>query len=164
VSNVRSAPLEGGKAKSKPPEIGVLSGAAIERAFVGLLYAMTALLALLSLFGTFYGMLGVPGPLAAPWLMPADAAAAPEWFGGAFVVQLVSTLAQWGARQMARHTPRWWLLYLAALGLSVYYNLVAYHAPAVALGVPWLLAAILIIAGDAVPELVVVKRRPKKDE
>lgn len=158
MSNVQTQARPAEPAKGKAPQIGILSGAGIERAFIGLLYVTAGLLALLSLFGTFYGLRGIAGPLAQPWTMPGDAIAAPEWFGGAFVLQLVSTLVQWGARQMARRDPRWWLLYLAALGLSVYYNFVAYFEPAVALNVPWLLAAILIIAGDAVPELVVIKR------
>lgn len=159
MSNVRSAPLVNGEsAKNKTPQIGFVSGSAIERVFIAGLYVALALLALLSVFGTFYGMRGAPAPLAEPWLMVVAAAAAPVAAGWSALLQMALSLTQWGARQRARRNPRWWLLYLAVLTPSVYYNFVAYFDPAVALGVPWLIALLLIVSGDVIPELVAVRQ------
>ena len=164
MSGVRSGPLSSGgtsggesRPPARAPRIGLVRGASIERAFLGMLYIACFILALLSLFGTFYGLQGRDGPLAEPWHMAVDAVAAPVWMAWALVLQGVLTLTQWGARQLARRDARWWLLYVAVLALSVYYNVVAYLDPAVALGVPPVLAFFLIAAGDALPELAVVK-------
>lgn len=155
---MRSEPLNNPpQAKTRAPQLGMVRGATIERAFIGLLYTLALALALLSLFGTFYGLQGRDAPLAQPWTMVIDGVAAPSWLAGAFALQVVLTLAQWGARQLAKRGARWWLLYLAALGLSVYYNVVAYYDPALALGVPWLVALLLIVGGDAAPEFTVVR-------
>lgn len=145
-------------ASSRAPQIGVIPPAGIERAFVAALYLSALGLALLSVIGTFFGMLGLSAVLWPPDLI-AIVAAQPLMLGLAVVVQFALSLAQYGARQMAHHDRRWWLLYLAALALSVWYNLIAYHGLAVAAGVPWLLAGILIIAADVFPELVMVRRR-----
>jgi hypothetical protein len=147
--------VDGVPAKERRPRIGLVRGAHIEGAFIVMLYGAMLALALLSAFGTFYGMRGQAAPV--PWLMPFDAYAAPALFGIAVAVQVVLTLVQWGARQMARHDPRWWIVYLVALAWSVYYNGVAYLGLAVVGGVPWLVALLLIIAADAVPEWMVVK-------
>lgn len=167
MSNVRSQPLpprlpesvaasEG--SRRRRPRIGVVKGAHVEGAFLALIYGAVALLVVLSLFGTFYGLAGRDAPLAEPWRMALDAYGAPRVLLTALLIQGVLTVAQWGARQMARHNRYWWLAWLAALAPSVYYNVGAYHTPAVALGAPWLVAFVLIVAGDIVPELVSVQQ------
>jgi hypothetical protein len=40
----------------------------------------------------------------------------------------------------------------------VYYNLDAYYVPAIVMGVPFVIALILIVAGDIIPELVGIRR------
>lgn len=162
MSNVRSQPLpprlpESSERRARP-HIGVVKGVHVERAFLTLIYVAVAVLVALSIFGTFYGLLGRAAPLAEPWRMALDAYAAPRALGLALVVQAVFTVVQWGARQMARRNRYWWLVWLAALAPSVYYNVGAYHTPAVALGAPWLVAFVLIVAGDIVPELVSVQQ------
>lgn len=150
---------DGAPVKARKTPLGLVSGRAIERAFIAFLYLMVLLLAALSVFGTFYGMPGQDAPLGTPWRMALDAAAAPAAFGVALALQGALTITQWGAQQMARrHNPRWWFLYLAALGLSVYYNLQAYYEPAVALGAAPLIAVVLIIGGDVATEFAVIRR------
>lgn len=162
MSNVRSVPLDSGEKRQKPPEIGFLSGAGIERAFVVGLYIALALLAALSVLGTFYGMQSMAAPLGTPLQVAQDVAAAPSLLGAAFGLQLALTLAQYGARQRARRNRRWVVLYLASLAWSGYYNVTAYYEPAVAMGIPWGAALLLIIIGDVVPEMVAVKE-PRKE-
>ncbi len=140
--------------KRQPPKIGFLRPGTIERAFMGLLYLALGLLVVLSVVGTFYGQRGTPAPLTRPLQIIADVQAGGILF--ALVVQGVLTVAQWGSRQLARHDRRWWLLYLAALLISVYYNVQAYWIPLNEL-VPMYVAVILIIAGDALPEFLAVR-------
>lgn len=148
------------KPQSKPrrggPSIGFLQPGQIERWFVRLLYAVLALLVLLSVIGTFYGLRGEDAPIRAPLAFIAAVQASPGTLVLAIGVQVVLTLTQYGARQMARHDRRWWLLYLAALGVSVYYNYQAYWTP---LGTvfPVYVAGVLIIAGDVLPEFLAVR-------
>jgi hypothetical protein len=159
---MRTDPLYNGQARRpRRPNIGVIPGAAVERAFIGLMYTGVVLLVVLSVFGTFYGLQGRAAPLSAPWWlwrMVLDAWEAPAVLGRAFLVQAVLTIAQWGAHELAGRDRLWWLAWLAALAPSVYYNVQAYFDPAIALGAPWLIALILIAAGDIVPELVGIKR------
>ena len=106
----------------------------------------------------FYGLRATAAPLAL-WDIARDLVAAPALAGVALAWQSVLTIVQWGAHQMAvTRDRRWWLLWLAALGLSAAYNLTAFYVPGVALGIPPVLLVILIIGGDAVPELVAVRR------
>jgi hypothetical protein len=156
---MRTDPLYNGQARRpRRPNIGVIPGAAVERAFIGLMYTGVVLLVVLSILGTFYGLQGRAAPLGTPWLMAVDAWEAPGILGRAFLVQAVLTIAQWGAHELAGRDRLWWLAWLAALAPSVYYNVQAYFDPAIALGAPWLIALILIAAGDIVPELVGIKR------
>lgn len=156
---MRTDPLYNGAAKRpRRPNIGVIPGAAVERAFIGLMYTGVVALVVLSVFGTFYGVQGREAPLSAPWEMAVDAWNAPSVLLRAFLVQAVLTVAQWGAHELAARDRLWWLAWLAALAPSVYYNVQAYFDPAVALGAPWLIALILIAAGDIVPELVGIRR------
>jgi len=142
--------------KRKPPRIGFLRPGHVERAFVFLLYLALFALVLLSVVGTFYGWRGQSAPLTQPSKIIAD-----MWAGGprlwwAVAIQVALTLAQYGARQFARADRRWWILYLAALSLSVYYNVQAYWTPLNEL-VAWYTAAVLIIAGDVLPEFLAVR-------
>lgn len=145
MSTVRSAP------------IGVIPPGAVERAFIGMLYAGVLGLSFLSVLGTFYGASGRAMPLDIPHIA-ADIAAAPWWALGALIYQSSLTCAQWGTHQLAkRRDRRWWLGYFAVLLLSAYYNLTAFYAPMLAVGTPSVVAGLLILIGDAIPELVAVK-------
>ena len=141
----------------RAPRIGFLSPAAIETAFLVLLYLGTLLLAVLSVLGTFYGLVGQDAPVNAVQIAR-DILEARSRFVGAFVLQLVLTLSQYGARQWARRDRRWWFGYLAALALSVWYNIQAYADPLIALHVPWLVAWCIIVAGDVLPEFIAVRK------
>lgn len=154
-NDIRSEALP---SKRAAPRIGFLMPGHIERAFIVLVYlAMTALV-VLSVFGTFYGQLGKEAPLSAVARVFDDIAAYPLAFVVAFGTQAALSLTQYGARQLARHDRRWWLLYLAALAISVYYNVVAYWSPLDALGVAWYFRTAIILAGDIVPEIAAVRR------
>lgn len=141
----------GGKAR-----LGFLRPAAIERAFITLLYLALGALVLLSVIGTFYGQQGRDAPITAPLQIVRDIGQALVPFALAVGVQVVLTLMQYGARQFARRDRRWWILYLVALGVSVYYNVQAYWTPLNTL-VAWYLAALLIVAGDVLPEFIAVR-------
>lgn len=157
---VKSGDLVNGQVvkRKRGPKIGLIPAGAVETAFLWLLYAAVIGLVVLSFFGTFYGFIGKDAPLAAPWLMAVDAWGAPGALLKAFGLQMLLTLAQWAARLRAVDDRRWWFAYLAALAPSVYYNIDAYFAPALVMGVPIVIALILIIAGDIIPELVGIRR------
>jgi hypothetical protein len=155
-----SAPKEEPKPtprKSTGPSIGFLNPAAIEQALLVLLYVATVTLAVLSVLGTFYGLRGEVAPLDVVQVVRDVWSQGPR-FGGALFIQTVLTIAQYGSRQWARRDPRWWFGYLAALGVSVYYNIQAYADPLMSMQVPWLIAWCIIIAGDVLPEFVAVRR------
>lgn len=149
----------GKSGRQEKPEIGFLNPDAIILAFRMLMYAGIVLLAFLSVAGTFYGRAGQQAPLDRPGQVVADITAAPNAFGLALGIQVVLTLLQYGSRQMARHNPRWWLLYLVSLGVSLWYNIHAYYEPILAMHVPWLLDYIIIAAADVVPEFASVRKR-----
>jgi len=150
--SVQSKSLD--SSKRARPRIGFFRPGHIERAFIVFLYATLAALVSLSVLGTFYGWIGKPAPLAAPGQILADVQTTAIWAAG--LIQMALTLAQWGARQLARHDRRWWMLYLIALGISVYYNVQAYWTPLTAL-IPWYVAGLLIVAGDVLPEFLAVQ-------
>jgi hypothetical protein len=121
----------------------------------------------LSILGTFYGARGLASPLLThPLQIGRDIARAPSVAILALCGQVALSVAQWGGRQLARDDRRWWLLYFASLWLSLYWNWRAYGPPLVAVGVPILLAGILILAGDVGPELALVRddSRRTRDE
>lgn len=151
--SVQSKPLDSSVKRSQP-RVGFLQPAHIERAFIVLLYLTLAALVVLSVLGTFYGWIGNPAPLAQPGQILVDIQTSDIWIAG--LIQLALTLTQWGARQLARHDRRWWILYLVALGISVYYNVQAYWTPLTLL-IPWYIAGLLIIAGDVLPEFLAVR-------
>lgn len=145
-----------GKASQTKPRIGFVRASAIERAFIGLIYLGVLLLIVLSIVGTFYGANGENAPITDP-----VAIWAAFWAGGArswvaIGVQVVLSLTQYGARQLARHDARWWLLYLAALGISVYFNIQAYYTPLLAYMLPGYVY-LLILAFDVFPEFVSIR-------
>jgi hypothetical protein len=143
--------------KRHPPRIGFLQPGHVERAFVVLLYSALAGLVLLSVVGTFYGWRGEAAPLATPWQIRNDLFAGGARLWWAIAIQVALTLAQYGARQFARADRRWWMLYLAALSISVYYNVQAYWTPLNQM-MAWYTATVLIIAGDVLPEFLAVRR------
>ena len=155
---VRSRPMppQGEPAKRKPPRIGFIKPGAIERLFIILLYLTLLALVVLSVVGTFYGLGQTVAPLLQPRQVWADITSNLDRLWVALAIQLFLTLAQYGSRQMARHDPRWWFLYLAALSISVYYNFQAYWLPMNELMSP-LVAAPLIIAGDVLPEFIAIR-------
>lgn len=144
-------------AKRRPaPRIGFINPRGIERAFIILLYLTLLALIVLSVLGTFYGVGGNIAPLLAPRLIVADLVANTDRLFVALAIQLFLTLGQYGARQMSRHDPRWWLLYLAALGISVYYNFQAYWVPlTIVASQPVALTAIIL--GDVLPEFIGIR-------
>lgn len=160
---VRSENLRNGeRIEKKTRRVGFLRPGHVEHAFIALLYLALLVLVLLSVVGTFYGRRGEDAPIGAgvrtfvlqTWR---DMTAAPDALAIAIAIQGVLTLVQYGSRSMAKYNQNWWLLYLAALGWSVYYNYYAYWVPLSAL-VPWYLAGLLIVAGDVLPEFIAVRR------
>lgn len=152
---VRSEALGGSKQRARP-RIGFLKPGHVERAFVALLYGTLLVLVLLSVLGTYYGLANENAPLLRPLQIIADIRANTDRLWTALAIQLFLSLGQYGARQLARHDPRWWFLYLAALGVSVYYNFQAYWVP-LNLMMPGLLVGALIIAGDVLPEFIAIR-------
>lgn len=156
-SNVRSAEIDDKRpAKRTPPKIGFLKAGTVERAFIALLYGTLLVLVVLSILGTFYGISGNNAPLFQPRQMYADVMANTDRLLVAIAIQVFLSLGQYGARQLARNDRRWWVLYLAALTVSVYYNFQAYWTPITGIMVSWI-AAPLIIAGDVLPEFIAIR-------
>lgn len=167
--SIRSQPIRNGQIiekKRKPPKIGFLSPRGIERAFMVVLYAFMLSLVVLSVIGTFYGLNRLNAPLAMPLQVATDIAVAPGRLGVAVGLQIVLTIVQYGARQMAHYDARWWLLYLVSLGVSLYYNIQAYWVPLLLyVSVP--IAVIILVGGDVLPEFLAVRRpapQKKQDE
>jgi len=143
----------------KAPALGQFDPARVRGIFVSLVYGFAWALIALSIAGTFYGARNLDAPLLTPWRIIADVAAAPNLAAMALLAQAVLGIVQWGARQMADHDARWWLLYIAALALSAWWNWSAYGDPLIAIGVPWLIAGGMILLGDIFPELILVRER-----
>lgn len=139
-------------------QIGVLSGSGIERLFVIALRIGALMLIVLSVLGTFYGARGVSIPLS---LLVIWHDITTQIGAGvlALVAQGVLSLVQWGGRQLAHRDRRWWIVYLASLGLSAWWNWTAYGTPLRDLHVPWLIAAGIVIGGDIFPEATLVKKK-----
>lgn len=155
---IKSTELINGKVPGRArPRIGFLKPGHIERAFVALLYSTLFLLVALSFVGTFYGLSAAPAPLLTPGRIIADIRANTDRLWTAIALQLVLMLVQYGTRQMAPHDRRWWLLYLAALGISMYYNFQAYWTPLSAL-LGMAVAGIIIVVGDILPEFIAMRR------
>lgn len=149
--NIQTAP------KVHPrPRIGFVRAAHVERLFIVMLYLALLALVVLSVIGTYYGLGQSAAPLLSPRQVIADIAANTDRLWVAIVIQGGLTIAQYGARQMARHDRRWWILYLVALGVSVYYNFQAYWTPLNEL-MSGLVAAPLIVAGDVLPEFIAIR-------
>jgi len=107
----------------------------------------------LSTVGTIYGVLRLGVPIWEPWRIIPDLVANPGGAAVGVALQLGLTLGQWGGIELAREDRRWWLVYAAALGASITLNLLGYWEPLVEVaGLPWLIAALAIVAGDVLPE------------
>lgn len=155
---VKSSDLINGVAAPRRPAYrGVIPGAAIERTLITAIQVAAWLLVLLSILGTFYGARGIDAPLTRPIQIVLDCIAAPSAFGLALVAQITLAVAQWGGRRLARRDPRWWLIYLGSLSLSVWWNWTAYGDPLITLGVPWLAAIGVVAAADIAPELALIQ-------
>lgn len=141
------------------PALGFIDPALVRRAFAVLIVTIAWLLIALSVFGTFYGARGMDAPLTTPILLFFDIMSAPSAALVALLAQAVLSLAQWGARQFAAHDRRWWILYVASLSLSAWWNWSAYGDPLISIGVPWLLSIGLVVLGDVFPELILVRER-----
>ncbi len=155
---VESKPLHSDLIK-KParPRIGFISGRGIERAFVVLLYLTLLALVVLSIVGTFYGLAHEVAPLLTPRQIIIDIRANLDRLWVALAIQLFLTISQYGGRRFARLDRRWWVLYLATLAISVYYNVQAYWTPLNELML-WPVAAVIILAGDVLPEFIAVRQ------
>jgi hypothetical protein len=135
---------------------GMIRGAHLERALITMIHSAAWGLIVLSILGTFYGMRGLQAPLFQPWLIVLAIVAQPWVFVGSLVLQVLLSVVQWGARQMAKRVLLWWLLYFASLALSAWWNWQAYGLSLLSAGMPWLLAIGVIIVGDMIPELALV--------
>ena len=93
--------------RNSGPAIGVIPPGAVERAFIVGLYLACLALVVLSVLGTFYGLLGASAPLRTPLRIIADVRAVPGTLGLALAIQAALTLTQYGARAMARRDRRW---------------------------------------------------------
>lgn len=157
VKSRYTTPTPAREEEGKRRRVGFLRPGQVEGAFLVLLYLALLLLVVLSIVGTFYGFQGMLAPIRAPLRIVTDILGAPALFGIALAIQFVLTTIQYGARQMSRRDRRWWLLYLVALSISVYYNWQAYWEPLAGM-VAWYLAMVLIVAGDVLPEFIAVRR------
>jgi len=135
---------------------GMIDGALVERLLILLIHIAAWGLIVLSILGTFYGSRGLAAPILQPWQITLAIVAQPWVFVGTVVLQVILSVVQWGARQMARRVLLWWLLYFGALALSAWWNWQAYGAALLAMHTPWLLAIGVIIIGDMIPELALV--------
>lgn len=172
MSNYRSEPLENGErvgrrdsfldglldsakpAKRSRP--GMIRGASVERWMITIIHTAAWTLIVLSILGTFYGSRGLTAPILQPWQIVLAIVAQPWVFVATVILQVLLSVVQWGARQMAKRVLLWWLLYFAALALSAWWNWQAYGAALLQFGTPWLLAIGVIIIGDMMPELALV--------
>lgn len=151
--------LGGNNVSTQSPPIGVIPASTFERLLIALLYIAAAALALLSLLGTFYGLRQMEAVLVPPWQMVFDAIRNPAALVAGFIVQAVLSIMQYGARARAHNDPRFWIVYLVALAISVYYNCQAYFIPlTMDLGLNEIIAFLLILGGDVLPEFVIIKK------
>lgn len=170
--SVKSRELPSGQGQTAAPRqgqrIGFLSGRAAEGCFVWLLRFAGLLLIAVSIVGTFYGLQGKPA--AGPLRVIPDMVTAWPALVGAVAAQGFLSVGQWGARQRARGQVvedregrrrrrgdwRFWAVYMGLLALSAALNWIAYGPHLVQWGIPWALAALAVVGGDAAAELVIV--------
>lgn len=151
----KAAPRRGQKGAGKP-QIGFLRASTIERAFILLIYGGVLTLVALSIVGTFYGGQRLSAPITDPRAIWKTMTESGNKLYLAIGVQVALSLTQYGARQLARYDWRWWLLYLAALGISVYFNVQAYYTPLMVYMLPGYVI-LLILAFDILPEFVSIR-------
>lgn len=163
--NYREEPLTNYRPGQAAPSIarpvrrvqtGMIPAAHMSIALIWQIRILAIVLIMLSLFGTFYGMHGAVMPLSRPGQLLIDIGLAPAGLALAFALQLFFSVVQWGSMGLAKSNPRWWAMYLMALGFSAYWNWQAYGEPLIAMRVPWLLALIIIIASDVLAEKALV--------
>ncbi len=136
---------------------GLIPAAHMSIVLIWLIRVIALLLIILSLFGTFYGMSGQAMPLSRVGQLWTDISLAKEGFAIAVGLQIVFSVIQWGSMGHAKTDPRWWGLYLIALGFSGYWNWQAYHQAMIdTMHMPWLLALIVIIASDVLAEKALI--------
>jgi hypothetical protein len=144
--------------KAAAPHPGMIGEDAALHGFILVMRLLAWALVLWSVLGTFYGARALPAPILDPLHVLRDARAAAGTLLLAALGQGLLSLIQWGSRVAGRRIhPAWWLAYLASLGLSAWWNWAAYGAPLVEAHVPWALALGLVVAGDVLPEWVIVK-------
>lgn len=144
-----------------PTYRGMIPASAPGHILLILIPLVAVALIVLSVLGTFYGIQGDPAPLARPGLLLRDL-----WTGwplllAALGVQFGLGMAQWGGRSLAEDDPRWWVLYALSLATSAWLNWVAYGPPLMDMGMPWLLAAAMVVVGDILPEVALVQPRER---
>ena len=135
---------------------GLVPRAKVVTALILLLRGVLIGLMGLSLFGTFYGLLGIEAPFPNIFLMTRDLLFDSATFLTALGAQLLFSLVQWGSASLAKEDRRWWFLYLMALAPSAWMNIQSYEQPTLDL-LGWssdrfVIVAALIIAADIAPE------------
>jgi hypothetical protein len=151
---LRRRPAGGG---GGPRWRGCIPGGVVAVVLVALIPVLAVALVLLSFLGTFFGARGLPVPLLRPSALWAALLAAPWGVLLAALVQGGLAVAQYGGRQLARDDRRWWILYGLALAVSAWWNWKGYGPILIGAGVPWLLAAIMVVLGDVFPELALIR-------
>lgn len=158
MNTVRSQELHNGRTTEETrrsrTKTGIVSASFVKRMLLALVRVTAGVLIVLSVVGTFYGARGQDA--AAPLQIVLDIWQAPLIAVLAVGIQGLLSVIQWGSRAAADDDVRWWALYGGALALSAWWNWTAYGDPLIAVGVPWLLAAGIVIAGDIYPEFALV--------
>jgi len=135
---------------------GLVPRAKVVTALILFLRGVLIGLMVLSLFGTFYALIGMDAPFPNVFLMTRDVLFDSATFLTALGAQLLFSLVQWGSASLAKEDRRWWFLYLMALAPSAWMNIESYATPVLDL-LNWgsdrfVIAALLIIAADVAPE------------
>jgi len=135
---------------------GLVPRAKVVTALILLLRGVLIGLMVLSLFGTFYGLLGIEAPFPNIFLMTRDVLFDSATVLTALGAQLLFSLVQWGRASLAKEDRRWGFLYLLALAPSAWMNIQSYATPTLDL-LGWssdrfVIVAALIIAADVAPE------------
>lgn len=147
--------LDGVEVKPRT-QTGVVAASQIDALLNATIRVLSVVLVLLSIYGTFYGMLGRPAPLTNAARLVSDLVNLWPMFLVAFGVQALMSLLQWGAAVKAKRDPRWWIGYLLSLGVSVWLSWSGYADPLIALGMPPVLLFFLILGGDILPERMLI--------
>jgi hypothetical protein len=135
---------------------GLIPRGRVVSALILTLRSVLIALMVLSLFGTFYALLGVEAPFPNVFAMLGDVMRDSGTFLMALGAQLLFSLVQWGSASLAKEDRRWWFLYLLALAPSAWMNIQSYAQPTLEVfgwnGDRLLIVVALIIAFDIAPE------------